>query len=104
MKIKDYPGQALLTPLCGGEMTVKFDNHEFSATLLSAEMQKVTALTNPPEKRKGPDGKSYTPKCLRLVFDKGAFVIVVEDCSIVAVHNGIVFVFPEYQLEVRRAY
>jgi hypothetical protein len=103
MKLKDYPGQLILEPLCGSAVAIKFESHEFSARLLSVEMQKVTALTNPPEKRKGVDGKSYTPKCLRLVFDKGAFVVVIEDCHIVAVNNGAAFVFPAYQLEVRRA-
>jgi hypothetical protein len=103
MKLKEYPGQEILSQLCGHELNIKFDNLEFSAKLVSVELQKLTALTNPPEKRKDANGKSYTPKCLRLVFETGAFVIVLEDCRIVAVHNGAAFMFENYQLEVRRA-
>ncbi len=101
MKRKEFPEQALLDPLCGQEVLIRFDGLEFTTKLLSVELQKLTALTNPPAKRKNADGKSYTPKCIRLVCDAGALVVVLEDCRLVAVHKGIAFMFDAYTLEVR---
>ena len=103
MKLKEFPGQSILEALCNHALSVRFDGLEFQARLLSFELQKLTALANPPDKRKNAEGKAYTPKCLRLVFDTGALVVVLEDCQLVAMHNGAAFIFESYQLEVRRA-
>jgi hypothetical protein len=102
MKRKEFPEQALLDPLCGQEVLIRFDGLEFSTQLVEVEMQKLTALVNAPSKRKNSEGKSYTPKCLRLICAAGALVIVLEDCRLVAIHKGIAFMFDTYTLEVRR--
>jgi hypothetical protein len=103
MKPKEYPEQPLLQPLIGRNVTVRFDGHEFVTKLISVEPQKLTALANPPGKRKNAEGKSYTPKCLRLVCEAGALVVVCEDYTLAALANGVVFVFATYNLEVRYA-
>jgi hypothetical protein len=92
-----------VSTLIGQNLLVVFGSHSFSATLLSVELQKLTGMTNPPEKRVGSDGKGYTPKCLRLVFDAGSLVIVLEDCRLVASRDGFWFLFPTYRLEVHSA-
>ena len=90
-----------LSQLIGKNMVGSFGYHAFPGVLESVEMQKLTGMTNAPEKRVGPDGKGYTPKCIRLKFDVGAIVVVLEDCQLVAVMDGFVFLFPTYRLEVR---
>jgi hypothetical protein len=92
-----------LSQLIGKSVVISFSCHAFPAVLQSVELQKLTGMTNAPEKRVGPDGKGYTPKCLRLMFDVGAIVVVLEDCQLVAVMDGFCFVFPTYRLEVRYA-
>jgi hypothetical protein len=101
MKTKEFPEQALLSPMYGKQVTVKFDNLSFVTTLVTAESQKLTGMANPPEKRKNSDGKSYTPKCLRLVCEAGALVVVQEDYNLVAIRNGVAFMFADYALEIR---
>ena len=102
MKSKEVPESALFAPLLDQNVVIKFDGHVFKTKLVEVSMQKLTDLKNPPAKRKG-DQKSYTPKCLRLSCTDGALVVAVEDCQIAAIHNGVVFVFGDYTLEVRRA-
>jgi hypothetical protein len=92
-----------LSQLVGKSMVITFGYHAFPGILQSVELQKLTGMTNAPEKRVGPDGKGYTPKCIRLTFDVGAIVVVLEDCQLVAVMDGFCFVFPTYKLEVRHA-
>jgi hypothetical protein len=103
MKPKEFPEQALLAPLLGNEVILKFDGLEFPTRLLSAELQKLTGLANPPDKRMNAEGKMYTPKCLRLVCEAGALVMCIEDYKFVAVHKGVAFMFDSYTLEVRLA-
>ena len=92
-----------LSQLVEKSVVISFGSHTFPGVFQSVELQKLTGMTNAPEKRVGPDGKGYTPKCLRLTFDVGAIVVVLEDCQLVAVMNGFCFVFPTYKLEVRYA-
>lgn len=92
-----------LSTLIGQNLLVVFGSHSFSAKLVAVELQKLTGMINPPEKRVGPDGKGYTPKCLRLLFDAGSLVIVLEDCRLVASRDGFWFLFPTYRLEVHSA-
>jgi hypothetical protein len=103
MKSKEFPEQVLLQPLMGRLVTIKFDGHEFTTRLISAEPQKLTSLINAPAKRKSAEGKSYTPKCLRLTCEAGALVVVCEDYKLVAITNGVAFMFDDYVLEVRCA-
>lgn len=103
MKSKEFPEQGLLNPLVGHQVVIRFEGHEFTTRLISVEPQKLTSLINAPEKRKNSDGKSYTPKCLRLSCEAGALVVVCEDYKLVAVTNGVAFMFDDYVLEVRRA-
>lgn len=101
MKTKELTEHSLLAPLIGKRVLIRFDGLEFISTLISAEPQKVTSLRNPPTKRQTAEGKSYTPKCIRLVFDTGALVLCTEDYTAVAVRSGIAFMFPNYIVEVR---
>lgn len=94
---------AALSQLIGKSVVISFGYHAFPGVLQSVELQKLTGMMNPPEKRTGPDGKGYTPKCIRLVFDVGAIVVVLEDCQLAAVMDGFLFLFPTYKLEVRYA-
>lgn len=103
MKPKEFPEQPILQPMVGRMITIQFDGLEFSTRLLSVEPQKLTALVNAPEKRKNADGKSYTPKCLRLKCEAGALIVVCEDYKFVAVTNGVAFMFDTYTLGIRYA-
>lgn len=103
MKPKEFPEQALLLPLIGKQIIIQFDGLEFTTRLLSVEPQKLTALVNAPEKRKNADGKSYTPKCLRLTCEAGALIVVCEDYKFAALANGVAFVFDTYTLGIRHA-
>lgn len=103
MKPKEFPEQSLLEPMIGKMIVIQFDGLEFTTRLLSVEMQKITALHNPPTKRKNAEGKSYTPKCLRLNCEAGALVVVCEDYKFVAVTNGVAFMFGDYTLGIRHA-
>jgi hypothetical protein len=97
--MKDFAERQVLEVMYGKQVNIKFDDVHLSATLLSAELQKITAMTNPPAKRKR-DGKSYTPPCLRLNFDVGSLVLVIEDYKFAGIGNGVLFDFTDYQVRI----
>lgn len=97
--MKDFPERVILEPMYGKKVKITFDDVYLIATLVSGELSKITTLTNPPSKRKR-DGKSYTPPCLRLVFDVGSLVFVIEDYKFAGIGNGVLFDFTDYQVRI----
>jgi hypothetical protein len=89
-----------LKPLCGKTLQIDFDGISFQSVLNSYEQQKLTGMTNSPEKRLK-DGKYYTPVCVRLNFEAGSLVLAVEDFTLVGIANGIAFMFADYQVRLR---
>lgn len=90
----------ILRPYVGLMLQIEFDGIKFQSVLNSYEQQKLTGMQNPPEKR-FKDGKYYTPVCLRLNFEAGSLVLVVEDFTLVGIANGIAFMFADYQVRLR---
>jgi hypothetical protein len=88
-------------PLIGKKITIEFDGIVLNAVLQAVEMQKLTGMTNAPEKRMREEGKYYTPPCIKVVCDVGSMVFVQEDCQIVAIANGIAFMFSDYAVRIR---
>ena len=89
------------TPYLGKQVTIEFDGIVLSAVLQAVEMQKLTGMVNAPEKRVREEGKYYTPACIKLVCDVGSMVFVQEDCQVVAIANGIAFMFSDYAVRIR---
>ena len=85
----------------GKQITIEFDGIVLNAVLQTVEMQKLTGMVNAPEKRMRDEQKYYTPPCIKVVCDVGSMVFVQEDCQIVAIANGIAFMFSDYAVRIR---
>ena len=92
----------------GKQVTVSFSKHTDTAKLVSCNLATQASIKalggNVPNKRRGEDGKDYTPACVTLHFNNSTdyyFNIVIDDIDVFQRIGGIDIILPSATISIK---